>query len=80
MAHRPTILEDPDVGQKRYQLYKDSIEQFHKALSEGYTKSTNITVHVLEGNYSGTLNTNLRIPTTVDVTIKGAVFAVFFAT
>ena len=36
MAHRPTILEDPDVGQKRYQLYKDSIEQFQKALSEGY--------------------------------------------
>ena len=42
-----------------------------KALSEGYTKSTNITVYVLEGNYTGTLNTNLRIPTTVDVTIKG---------
>ncbi|ALT69139.1 Ig-like domain repeat protein [Methanobrevibacter millerae] len=42
-----------------------------KALSEGYTKSTNITVHVLEGNYTGELNTNLRIPTTVDVTIVG---------
>ena len=42
-----------------------------KALSEGYTKSTNITVHVLEGNYTGELNTNLRIPTTVYVTIVG---------
>ena len=42
-----------------------------KALSEGYTKSTNITVHVLEGNYTGELNTNLRIPTTVDVLISG---------
>ncbi|WP_407376422.1 beta strand repeat-containing protein [Methanobrevibacter sp.] len=43
-----------------------------KALSEGYTKSTNITVHVLEGNYTGELNTNLRIPTTVDVLLVGA--------
>ena len=42
-----------------------------RALSEGYTKSTNITVHVLEGNYTGDLNTELRIPTTVDVTIVG---------
>ena len=42
-----------------------------KALSEGYTKSTNITVHVLEGNYTGELNTNLRIPTTVDVLLVG---------
>ncbi len=42
-----------------------------KALSEGYAKSTNITVHVLEGNYTGDLNTNLRIPTTVDVLIAG---------
>ena len=42
-----------------------------KALSEAYTKSTNITVHVLEGNYTGKLNTNLRIPTTVDVLIAG---------
>ena len=42
-----------------------------KALSEAYTKSTNITVHVLEGNYTGELNTNLRIPTTVDVLIAG---------
>ncbi|WP_407414705.1 Ig-like domain repeat protein [Methanobrevibacter sp.] len=42
-----------------------------KALSEGYTKSTNITVHVLEGNYTGELNTNLRIPTTVDILIVG---------
>ena len=43
-----------------------------KALSEGYAKSTNITVHVLEGNYTGELNTNLRVPTTVDVLIAGA--------
>ena len=42
-----------------------------KALSEGYTKSTKITVHVLEGNYTGDLNTNLRIPTTVEVLIVG---------
>ena len=42
-----------------------------KALSEGYAKSTNITVHVLEGNYTGELNTNLRIPTTVYVLLVG---------
>ncbi|MBE6498494.1 MAG: hypothetical protein E7Z81_09550 [Methanobrevibacter sp.] len=42
-----------------------------KALIEGYSKSTNITVHVLEGNYTGELNTNLRIPTTVDVLLVG---------
>ena len=42
-----------------------------KALSEGYTKSTNITVHVLEGNYTGELNTNLRISTTVNVLLAG---------
>ena len=42
-----------------------------KALSEGYAKSTNITVHVLKGNYTGELNTNLRIPTTVDVLLVG---------
>ena len=42
-----------------------------KALSEGYKKSTNITVHVLEGNYTGEFNTNLRIPTTVDVLLVG---------
>ena len=46
-------------------------QSISKALSEGFTKSTNITVHVLGGNYTGELNTNLRIPTTVDVLIVG---------
>ncbi len=42
-----------------------------KALSEGYRKSAKITVHILEGNYTGKLNTNLRIPTTADILIVG---------
>lgn len=36
MAHRPTILEDPQVGKDRYQLYKASIDQYQKALKDGY--------------------------------------------
>ncbi|ADC47576.1 adhesin-like protein [Methanobrevibacter ruminantium M1] len=42
-----------------------------KALSEGYQKSTNITVHILEGTYTGSLNSNLRIPTTVNILLIG---------
>ena len=42
-----------------------------KALNEAYKISTNITVHVLKGNYTGELNTNLRIPTSVDLLIVG---------
>ena len=36
MAHRPTVLEDPQVGHDRYQLYKASIDQYQKALKDGY--------------------------------------------
>lgn len=36
MAHRPTVLEDSQVGQDRYQLYKASIDQYQKALKDGY--------------------------------------------
>lgn len=36
MAHRPTVLEDPQVGQDRYQLYKASIDQYQKALKDEY--------------------------------------------
>ena len=51
---------------------KDSpFKTISKALAEGYKKSTNVTVHVLEGTYSGTLNTNIDIPTTIYLTIVG---------
>lgn len=36
MAHRPTVLDDPQVGKDRYQLYKASIDQYQKALKDGY--------------------------------------------
>ena len=51
---------------------KDSpFKTISKALSAGYKLSTNVTVHVLEGNYSGELNTKLNVPTTIYLTIVG---------
>ena len=43
-----------------------------KALNYGYSQSTTLFVHILEGIYSGEGNTNIGLSSTVSVTITGA--------
>ena len=42
------------------------------ALNYAYTKSNSITIHILEGNYSGIENTNITLQATTKISIIGA--------
>ena len=75
MAHRPTVLEDPQVGHDRYQLYKASIDQYQKALKDGYfLECITLMESLIKDRLESRVNGTLTIESEIGVGTKATVY------